>query len=81
MADAERTQNLVLAGMQEVLSLPKDLKLIFFAHMLWTFGEGLYFFILPVYVMELGGTGMEIGFLYSFMFLVYIHCPFCWEAS
>ncbi|MEM2917552.1 MAG: MFS transporter [Candidatus Bathyarchaeia archaeon] len=56
---------------QEVLSLPKDLKLIFFAHLLWTFGEGLYFFILPVYVLELGGTGMDVGFLYSFMFLVY----------
>lgn len=56
---------------REVLSLPKDLKLIFSAHILWTFGEGLYSFILPVYVMELGGTGMEIGFLYSFMFLVY----------
>jgi MFS family permease len=58
-------------SLQEVSSLPRDLKLIFFAHLLWTFGEGLYFFILPVYVMELGGTGMEIGFLYSFMFLVY----------
>jgi ENTS family enterobactin (siderophore) exporter len=58
-------------SVQEVLSLPRDLKLIFSAHLLWTFGEGLYFFILPVYVIELGGTGMEIGFLYSFMFLVY----------
>jgi len=56
---------------RDVLSLPKDLKLIFSAHVLWTFGEGLYSFILPVYVMELGGAGMEIGFLYSFMFLVY----------
>jgi ENTS family enterobactin (siderophore) exporter len=59
------------SSVQEVLSLPKDLKLIFSAHMLWTFGEGLYSFILPVYVIELGGTGMEIGFLYSLMFLVY----------
>ena len=58
-------------SVQEVLSLNKNLKLIFFAHMLWTLGEGLCFFILPVYVMELGGTGMEIGFLYSLMFLVY----------
>lgn len=66
-----RTVSRLRSNVWEVLSLDRDLKLIFCAHMFWTFGEGLCFFILPVYVMELGGTGIEIGVLYSFMFLVY----------
>lgn len=58
--------------MGQILSLNRDLKLIFVNHMLWTCGEGLYLFILPLYVLQLGGDASDLGFTVSVMYFVYM---------
>jgi len=44
-------------------SLSRDLWLVFFALALWGFGEGLYFYIQPLYMKRLGAGPVEIGAL------------------
>lgn len=46
----------------------RDLRLIFVANFLWTFGAMLYAFVWPNYVRDLGGGPREIGLLSSVMF-------------
>lgn len=56
---------------KEVFTLSRDLKLIFFVHFLWNCGHGLYYFILPVYIRDLGGTILEVGLFYLLIHAVY----------
>ena len=60
----------VFVNMKEILYLPRDLKLIFFAHMLWEVGSGFYLFVFPLFIRDLGGRPEDIGFLYSLMYFV-----------
>ena len=62
--------------MKEVFILPRDLKLIFFANLLWNCGFGLYHFILPVYIRDLGGTIFEVGLFYVSMHAIYFSSMF-----
>jgi len=57
--------------LKEVVVLPRDLKLIFLANFLWDCGYGLYGFILPVYIRDLGGTILEVGLFYLLMNAIY----------
>lgn len=51
--------------------LNKDLKLIFTSNLLGSFGDGLYAFLLPVYLTEsLGANDVEVGILYAIVTLV-----------
>lgn len=48
-------------------ALNKDLWIIFLSNMLLSFGDGLYFYIFPLYIRseELGGTAGDVGIIYS----------------
>lgn len=56
--------------MGQVLSLNRDLKLIFLTHMTWDIGQGLYSFIFPLYILQLGGNPADIGLISSVMYMV-----------
>ncbi len=49
--------------------LNRDLKLLFTATIIGAFGDGLYFYILPLYVRELGANPVEVGTFFSVMLL------------
>ena len=48
-------------------ALNKDLWIIFLSNMLVSFGDGLYFYVWPLYIRseELGGTPGDVGIIYS----------------
>jgi len=51
--------------------LNKDLKLIFTSNLLGSFGDGLYAYLLPVYLTEsLGANDVEVGIVYAVVSLV-----------
>ncbi len=51
--------------------LNKDLRLIFASNLLGSFGDGLYAYLLPVYLTEsLGANDVEVGILYAIVSLV-----------
>ncbi|MCL4423907.1 MAG: MFS transporter [Firmicutes bacterium] len=50
--------------------LNRDLKLLFWAIFLWSFGQGLYNFLWPNYVLELGASPVTLGSLFSFAFFI-----------
>ena len=43
------------------LSFNRDLKLLMLSLFLWALGEGLFIFILPIFMTELGATPVQIG--------------------
>ncbi len=45
-----------------------DLWRLFWSNVLWTLGSGLYFFVWPNYVRDLGGGPQEIGYLTALMY-------------
>ncbi|MBM4425264.1 MAG: MFS transporter [Chloroflexi bacterium] len=45
--------------------MSRDLKLLSLALFLWAMGEGLFVFILPIYMAELGASPAQIGQLYA----------------
>lgn len=49
---------------------------MFFANFLWDCGGGLYYFILPVYIRDLGGTILEVGLFYLLMNSIYFSSMF-----
>jgi len=50
-------------------ALNRDLKLLFVATFIGAFGDGLYFYILPLYIRELGANPVEVGTFFSVMLL------------
>jgi DHA1 family multidrug resistance protein-like MFS transporter len=48
-------------------ALNRDLWIIFLSNMLVSFGDGLYFYVFPLYIRseELGGTAGDVGIIYS----------------
>ena len=46
-------------------ALNRDLKLLFFSNLTGAFGEGLYFYILPLHMEDLGADSVEVGILFS----------------
>jgi len=60
-----------LAGLFPFLGLRKDFKLLFLANLVGSFGDGLYAYLLPVYVTEsLNATSVELGALFAVQLLV-----------
>jgi MFS family permease len=56
-------------------TLNRDLKLLFVATFIGAFGDGLYFYILPLYIRELGAKPAEVGIFFSVMMLVAAFTP------
>ena len=48
------------------MKLSRDLKLLSFSLFLWALGEGLFIYILPLYMQSLGANSVQIGALFSF---------------
>jgi len=51
-------------------TLDRDLKLLFISTFIGAFGDGFYFYILPLYVRELGANPVEVGIFFSVIILV-----------
>jgi len=49
--------------------LNRDLRLILLANFIGAFGDGLYFYILPLYIRSLGGGPVEVGIFFSLLCL------------
>jgi len=49
--------------------LNRDLRLILLANFVGAFGDGLYFYILPLYIRSLGGGPVEVGIFFSLLCL------------
>jgi DHA1 family tetracycline resistance protein-like MFS transporter len=56
-------------------ALNRDLKLLFVATFVGAFGDGLYFYILPLYIRELGANPVEVGTFFSVMLLAAAFTP------
>jgi MFS family permease len=56
-------------------ALNRDLKLLFVATFTGAFGDGLYFYILPLYIRELGADSPEVGTFFSVMLLAAAFTP------
>jgi DHA1 family tetracycline resistance protein-like MFS transporter len=56
-------------------ALNRDLKLLFGATFVGAFGDGLYFYILPLYIRELGANPVEVGTFFSVMLLAAAFTP------
>jgi DHA1 family tetracycline resistance protein-like MFS transporter len=56
-------------------ALNRDLKLLFVATFMGAFGDGLYFYILPLYIRELGANPVEVGTFFSVMLLAAAFTP------
>jgi len=50
-------------------TLSRDLKLIFVSNFIGAVGDGLYAYILPVYIRGLGSSSADVGFLFSIFIL------------
>jgi len=46
-------------------ALNRDLWTIFISNILGAFGDGLYFYVWPLYIRDLGGTPGDVGIIYS----------------
>jgi len=51
-------------------ALNRDLRIIFLSNILLSFGDGLYFYVWPLYIRDLGGTPGDVGIIYSVLGLV-----------
>jgi len=47
----------------------QDLKLIFISNFIGAFGDGLYAYILPLYIRGLAASSTDVGFLFSIFIL------------
>jgi DHA1 family multidrug resistance protein-like MFS transporter len=50
-------------------ALSRDVKLICISNFIGAFGEGLYIFVLPLYLIQLNASIVEVGFFFSIMYL------------
>jgi len=50
--------------------LNRDLKLLLLTNFVGAFGDGLYFYILPLYIRELGAQPAEVGVIFTILGLV-----------
>ena len=51
------------------LSVSKNLKLIFFSCFVFAFGDGLFTYLLPVYLNQLNASPTDVGMLYAVYYL------------
>lgn len=58
---------MIRAGLEFLRSYP-DLWRLFWSNVLWSTGAGLYYFVWPNYVRDLGGSPQAIGYLTGLMY-------------
>jgi DHA1 family quinolone resistance protein-like MFS transporter len=49
-------------------AINRDIKLICISNFIGAFGEGLYIFVLPLYLIQLNASIIEVGFFFSIMY-------------
>lgn len=50
-------------------TLSQDLKLLFLSNFIGAVGDGLYSYIMPIYIRDLGASSADVGFLFSVFIL------------
>jgi MFS family permease len=55
---------------RDLCSLSLNVKLICLSYLLFSFGDGLFCFFLPIHITQLGASSIQVGFLYSINSLV-----------
>jgi MFS family permease len=50
-------------------TLNRDLKLLFLSNFIGAIGDGLYAYVLPIYILSLGASSVDVGFLFSVFIL------------
>jgi len=50
-------------------TLNRDLRLVFVSNFIGAFGDGLFIFVLPLYIRDLAASSADVGFLYSVLTL------------
>ena len=55
-------------------SLSRDLKLLFLSNFLWTSAYGLYVFIFPLYMRDLGAAPDQVGLAYTISLVIAAAC-------
>ncbi len=50
-------------------TLNRDLKLLFLSNFIGAIGDGLYAYVLPIYILSLGASSADVGFLFSVFIL------------
>ena len=50
-------------------TLNRDLKLLFLSNFIGAIGDGLYAYVLPIYIIGLGASSVDVGFLFSVFIL------------
>jgi MFS family permease len=55
---------------RDLCTLSLNVKLICLSYLLFSFGDGLFCFFLPVQITQLGASSIQVGFLYSINSLV-----------
>ncbi len=53
----------------DLRTLPRDLRLLFLSLFLWTFGIGLYSYIWPLFLRDIGANSSQVGIVFSLGFL------------
>ena len=49
--------------------LNRNMRLLFISLFFWGFGFGLYWYIFPIYAMELGANAVQVGLIFSVAFI------------
>jgi MFS family permease len=49
--------------------LNRNMRLLFISLFFWGFGFGLYWYIFPIYAMELGASAVQVGLIFSVAFI------------
>ncbi len=49
--------------------LDRNMRLLFISLFFWGFGFGLYWYIFPIYAMELGANAVQVGLIFSVAFI------------
>jgi len=60
--------------LRPVLSLPRDLQLLFWSFFLWSFGYGLYNYVWPVFLEGLNADPGQVGLVFSIGFVALAAC-------
>ncbi len=51
--------------LHDLAAFPRDLKLLAVALFLWGAGDTLFFYVVPLYLQQLGATPVQIGNVFS----------------
>jgi MFS family permease len=57
---------MTMSSIEEIAFHPRSMiRLMLLSEILWAVGEGLFFYLLPVYVQDLGATPAQVGLAFG----------------